>query len=150
MSTSMGSLVSQGDWRAVETLFNEKEFVRRLGLIVDLTNPEQPRGDVRNIESYHLGGIGQEFVNGAVTSGVLDIMLGLTGIPFADMGYFATRNLQIDLTLPVEKDGFYVTARATSRIGKNLFAEATVFNPDGEPRVHATGVVRIGIRGVSK
>ena len=82
-----------------------------------------------------------------MTSGVIDIVLGLTGLPYADMGYFATRNLHIDLTLPVEKEGFYVLARETSRIGKNLFAEATVFNLGGEPRVHATGVVRIGIRG---
>lgn len=147
MSTSMGELVREGNWLGVEALFNEMEFVRRLGLVVDLSDPEKPRGDVRTIESYHLGGIGQDFVNGAVTSGVIDIVLGLTGLPFAEMGYFATRNLQIDLTLPVEKEGFYVTARATSRIGKNLFAEATVFNPNGEPRVHATGVVRIGIRG---
>ena len=85
-------------------------------------------------------------MNGAVTASVIDIALGLTGLRFANMGYFATRNLHIDLTLPVEKQGFYVTARSTSRIGKNLFAEATVFNPAGEPRVHATGVVRIGIK----
>ncbi|MDP5071698.1 MAG: PaaI family thioesterase [Congregibacter sp.] len=147
MSTSMGQLVSQGDWSAVASRFNEMEFVQRLGMVVDLSDPDRPRGDVNQIESYHLGGIGQDFVNGAVTSGVIDIVLGLTGLRFAEMGYFATRNLQIDLTLPVEKDGFYVTSRATSRIGKNLFAEATVFNPNGEPRVHATGVVRIGIRG---
>ena len=146
MSTPIGLLIGQGDWPAVESLFNEMEFVRRLGLSIDLSDPDRPRGDVTKIESYHLGGIGQDFVNGAVTSGVIDIVLGLTGLRFAEMGYFATRNLQIDLTLPVEKHGFYVTSRATSRIGKNLFAEATVFNPDGEPRVHATGVVRIGIR----
>jgi acyl-coenzyme A thioesterase PaaI-like protein len=121
--------------------------VKRLGVVVDLSNPEEPRCDMRDIEDYHLGGIGQDFVNGAVTSSVIDIALGLTGIRFADMGYFATRNLHIDLTLPVEKHGFYVTARSTSRIGKNLFAEATVFNLEGEPRVHATGVVRIGIGG---
>lgn len=146
MSTAMGQLVSQGDWPAVESRFNEMEFVQRLGLVVDLSDPDRPRGNVSKIESYHLGGIGQDFVNGAVTSGVIDIILGLTGLRFAEMGYFATRNLQIDLTLPVEKHGFYVTSRATSRIGKNLFAEATVFNPDGEPRVHATGLVRLGIR----
>lgn len=147
MTTSMGLLVSEGDWAGVASRFNEMEFVQRLGLVVDLSDPDQPRGAVTKIESYHLGGIGQDFVNGAVTSGVIDIILGLTGLRFAEMGYFATRNLQIDLALPVEKDGFYVTSRVTSRIGKNLFAQATVFNPNGEPRVHATGVVRIGIRG---
>lgn len=146
MSDSMAHLVSESNWSEVATRFNDMEFVRRLGLVIDLSDPDQPRGDVTKIESYHLGGIGQDFVNGAVTSGVIDIVLGLTGLRFAEMGYFATRNLQIDLALPVEKDGFYVVSRTTSRIGKNLFAQATVFNPNGEPRVHATGVVRIGIR----
>jgi acyl-coenzyme A thioesterase PaaI-like protein len=146
MEESIGDLVARGAWEAVQDRFNGMEFVQRLGVTVDLTNPDQPRCDVAQVESYHLGGIGQDFVNGAVTSGVIDIALGLTGMRFAHMGFFATRNLHIDLTLPVEKEGFYVTARSTSRIGKNLFAEATVFNLAGEPRVHATGVVRIGIR----
>ncbi len=146
MTLSMADLVEREDWQGVQERFNNREFVQRMGVTVDLSDPLQPRCDVAQIESYHLGGIGQDFVNGAVTSGVIDIALGLTGLRFAHMGYFATRNLHIDLTLPVEKDGFYVTARSTSRIGKNLFAEATVFNPAGEPRVHATGVVRIGIR----
>jgi acyl-coenzyme A thioesterase PaaI-like protein len=145
MEESMGVLVERGDWPEVQNRFNSQEFVKHLGIAVDLSNPDEPRCDMRNIESYHLGGIGQDFVNGAVTASVIDIALGLTGIRFAPMGYFATRNLHIDLTLPVEKHGFYVTARSTSRIGKNLFAEATVFNLAGEPRVHATGVVRIGI-----
>jgi acyl-coenzyme A thioesterase PaaI-like protein len=145
MSESLGALVERGDWRAVQERFNQQEFMRHLGIVVDLSNPEEPRCEMPDIASYHLGGIGQDFVNGAVTASVIDIALGLTGLRFASMGYFATRNLHIDLTLPVEKHGFYVTARSTSRIGKNLFAEATVFNPAGEPRVHATGVVRIGI-----
>lgn len=146
MTMSMSELVRNGDWQEVQNRFNDQAFVKHLGVVVDLSNPDEPRCDVRNIEAYHLGGIGQDFVNGAVTSSVIDIALGLTGIRYADRGYFATRNLHIDLTLPVEKHGFYVTARSTSRIGKNLFAEATVFNPEGEPRVHATGVVRIGVR----
>lgn len=144
---SMRELVEQGDWTAVQERFNAMEFIKRLGVTVDLSNPDEPRCDMTNIESYHLGGIGQDFVNGAVTASVIDIALGLTGIRFAHLGYFATRNLHIDLTLPVEKEGFYVTGRTTSRIGKNLFAEATVFNLAGKPRVHATGVVRIGIGG---
>lgn len=144
---SMKDLVESGNWRAVQDRFNDQEFVKRLGVVVDLSNPDEPRCDMTSIEAYHLGGIGQDFVNGAVTASVIDIALGLTGIRFAPMGYFATRNLHIDLTLPVERDGFYVTARSTSRIGKNLFAEATVFSLRGDPRVHATGVVRIGIAG---
>jgi acyl-coenzyme A thioesterase PaaI-like protein len=115
------------------------EFVRLLGMRVSLDDPERPRCSLDTIESLHLGGIGQDFVNGAITSAALDLALGLTGVRYASMGYFATRNLHIDLTLPVEKEGFYISSRETSRIGKNLFCEATVFNLNGEPRVHATG-----------
>ncbi|GAB5415768.1 MAG: hypothetical protein Cons2KO_33710 [Congregibacter sp.] len=146
MDNTMAQALEQEDWPAIEEHFNQLEFVRLLGVRVCLNNPDRPRCDVADIQPFHLGGIGQDFVNGAITSAVIDLALGLTGVRFAHMGYFATRNLQIDLTLPVEKDGFYVTSRLTSRIGKNGFAEATVFNLKGEPRVHATGVVRVGIR----
>lgn len=145
-STPVGECVQREDWAAVEAHFNDMAFVRLLGVRVSLADPDRPRCDVTRIEPFHLGGIGQDFVNGAITSAVIDLALGLAGLRFAHLGYFATRNLHIDLTLPVEKHGFYVTSRATSRIGKNLFAEATVFNLDDEPRVHATGVVRVGIR----
>ena len=145
MRDSISELVAAGDWQAAQDQFNAKEFMRWLGISVDLSDPERPRCSLLEPQPFHLGGIGQDYVNGAVISAVLDIALGLTGIRYAPMGYFATRNLHIDLTLPVENDGFYVTGRETSRIGKNLFAEATVFNLDGEPRVHSTGVVRIGL-----
>ncbi len=146
MDYPVAQALEQEDWTAIAEHFNQLEFVRLLGVRVSLDDPDRPRCDVADIQPFHLGGIGQDFVNGAITSAVIDLALGLTGIRFAHMGYFATRNLQIDLTLPVEKDGFYVTSRLTSRIGKNVFAEATVFNLEDEPRVHATGVVRVGIR----
>lgn len=146
MGNPMAALVENEDWAGIAGHFNKLEFVRLLGIRVNLDDPDRPRCSVDSIQPFHLGGIGQDFVNGAITSAVLDLALGLTGVRFASLGYFATRNLHIDLTLPVEKEGFYVSSRQTSRIGKNLFCEATVFNLRGEPRVHATGVVRIGIR----
>lgn len=146
MDKRIGEWITNGDWQAVQESFNAQEFMQRLGVSVDLSDPEHPRCSVEHVESYHLGGIGQDFVNGAVISAVLDIAIGLTGMRFAKHGYFATRSLQIDLALPVEKHGFYVVSRSTSQIGRNLFAEARVFNPAGEARVHATGVVRIGIK----
>lgn len=146
MTNPMAGMLEREDWDGIAGHFNNLGFVRLLGVDVSLADPDRPRCDVSEIKPFHLGGIGQDFVNGAITSAVIDLAIGLTGLRFAHMGYFATRNLQIDLTLPVEKDGFYVTSRCTSRIGKNVFAEATVFNLKGEPRVHATGVVRVGIR----
>jgi acyl-coenzyme A thioesterase PaaI-like protein len=146
MANPMAVLVANEDWAAVAGHFNDMEFVRLLGMRVNLDDPERPRCSLDTIGSLHLGGIGQDFVNGMITSAALDLALGLTGVRYVSMGYFATRNLHIDLTLPVEKEGFYIISRETSRIGKNLFCEATVFNRNGEPRVHATGLVRLGIR----
>lgn len=146
MKDPIRELQTPEDWAEAEARFNNLEFVRRLGVTVSLANPDEPHCEILDIEPFHLGGIGQDFVNGVIISGVLDLALGLTGLRYSHLGYFATRNLQIDLTLPVEKDGFYIKSRVTSKIGKQVFAEATVFNPAGKPRVHATGVVRVGIR----
>lgn len=146
MTKTAGEWITEGNWQAVEDGFNNMPFVKRFGVVVSLADPDCPRITLEKVEDYHLGGIGQNFINGAITSGVIDLAIGLTGLRHAPKGYFATSSLHIDLNKPVEHTGFYATARTTQQIGKNLFSEATVFSLDGEPRVHATGVVRVGIR----
>jgi len=53
-----------------------------------LDNPLAPIYTVEKISAFHLGGIGQDFINGVIISAVLELSLGLTGY-----------NIQIKVTL---------------------------------------------------
>ncbi|MEM1141843.1 MAG: PaaI family thioesterase [Pseudomonadota bacterium] len=150
MEMPLARLLEENRWDEIADHFNQLGFVKQLGVRVSFDGPEQPRCELREVEDYHLGGIGQDFINGAVTSAVIDLALGLTGISSASLGYFATKNIHIDFMKPVESDGFYVLSKPTQRVGKNQFCEATIYNWRGEARVFATGLVRVGIRGVRK
>lgn len=137
--------IANDNWEGVEAHFNNSEFAALLGISVSLKNPALPKCEVSDIQTFHLGGIGQAFVNGAVISAILDLALGLTGLKYSNMGGFATRNLNIDIARPVENSRFYVISKCNRQIGNNVFSEATLFNANDEPCVYATGILRIGI-----
>ena len=147
MKNPLAELTEIGHWDDVAEHFNQLGFVKQLGVKVSFDGPDKPRCELRDVRDHHLGGIGQDYINGAVTSAVIDLALGLTAVSNASLGFFATKNIHIDLAKPVERDGFYVLGQADQRIGKNVYCEATVYNWQHEPRVYATGLVRVGIVG---
>ncbi len=126
-------------------LFNASEFSQRFGFNVTLNDSELPRCEISDIEAFHLGGIGQDFINGAVISAMLDFALGLTGLKYAELGDFATSHLNIDIARPIEKGRFYVLAKTNKQIANKVFSEATIFNYRDEPCVYATGSLRVAI-----
>jgi acyl-coenzyme A thioesterase PaaI-like protein len=107
-----------------------------------------PQCAISEIKPFHLGGIGQEFVNGAIMSAMLDFALGLTGLKYATLGSFATCTLNIDIARPIEKGRFYAIAKGNRKIGKKVYSEATIFNAQDEPCVYATGILKVGITHV--
>ena len=141
----MANHMANQDWKKVAEHLSRTEFAAHFGIRVILDNPEQPKCEVSNIQPFHLGGIGQEFVNGGIISAVLDFALGLTGLKYSNLGNFATRSLNIDIARPIEKNGFYVVAKCNRKIANNVFSEATAFDSSDEPCVYATGMLRVGI-----
>ena len=137
--------IAKDQWGKVEDYFNQSEFAMHLGIKILLENPELPRCEISNIQAFHLGGIGQDFVNGAIISAVLDLALGLTGLKYAKRGNFATSSLHINIARPIDNNRFYVIAKRNRVIENKVFSEATVFNADDEPCVYATGIIRVGI-----
>ena len=133
------------DWEKVAEHLSKTEFAAHLGIRVILDNPDLPKCEISDIQPFHLGGIGQEFVNGAIISAILDFTLGLTGLKYSKMGNFATRSLNIDIARPIGNDRFYVIAKCNRKIANNVFSEATVFDSNDEPCVYATGMLRVGI-----
>jgi len=142
---TISALVDDENWNDIELFFNKSEFAQHLGINVVLNDPSKPRCEINDIKAFHLGGVGQDYVNGAVISGVFDLVIGLTALPYAKLGNFATSDVSIRFLKPVEKNSFYAIARINSTIGNRVFSEATLFNSKGEPCGYAKGEIRVGI-----
>lgn len=134
------------DWTQIERYFNGSEFSKHMGITVLLSNPENPKCEITDIKPFHLGGIGQDYINGAIISAMFDLVIGLTGLKYNTSGNFATSNLNIQLLAPVESCSFYATSKCNSTIGNRVFSEATLYNFKNEPCAYATGEIRIGLK----
>ena len=142
----IASQVDEGNWRAIERHFNEAPFCRHMGLAVSLEEPGRPKCTIREDMPFHLGGVGQNFVNGAIIAAMFDFVIGLTALRYASLGNFATSNINLKLAAPVEKGGVYAIAECRREIGQRLFVESTLFNGRNEPCCYATGEIRVAIR----
>lgn len=142
---SLAHFVANDRWSEVEQFFNELAFPKHLGIHVSLSDPANPRCEINAIEPFHLGGVGKNYVNGAVISGMFDLVIGLTGIAYTPMGNMATSNVNIRMLKPVEKNSFYVTGAVTQKVGNRVFSEATLFDYLGEACAVANGEIRVGM-----
>lgn len=150
LSQRIAPHIERDDWAGMERYFNESEFSKHLGIAVSLADPAQPKCEISEIQAFHLGGIGQNFVNGAIISAVFDLGIGLTGLRYASLVKFATTNVNIHLLKPVQNNRFYLISKCNKKIGRRLFSEATLFNFRDEPCAYATGEIRINIEGKFK
>jgi acyl-coenzyme A thioesterase PaaI-like protein len=141
----IASRVDEGDWIAIERHFNEAPFCQHMGLTVSLDEPTRPKCMIGEDMPFHLGGVGQNFTNGAIIAAMFDFVIGLTALSYASQGNFATSNVNIKLLKPVEKGGVYAIAECSREIGRRLFVEAILFNGKKEPCCYATGEIRVAI-----
>lgn len=137
--------VNSKNWKEIENYFSQSDFAKHLGISVSLDDPDKPRCEINDIKRFHLGGVGQNYINGAVLSAVFDFVIGLNGLGYTSLGNFATANVHIRFLKPVENDGFYAVSEINKKIGNRVFAEATLFNAKGEPCAHANGEIIVGI-----
>lgn len=145
-SNMMSKHLDGENWAGIESHFNSSDFSKHMGITVILDNPESPKCEITDIKSFHLGGIGQDYINGAIISAMFDFVIGLTGLKYASAGNFATSNINIHLIKPVENKRFYATSRCNRKIGGRVFSESTLFNFKNEPCAYATGEIRIGLK----
>lgn len=142
----IASRVEEDDWKSIERHFNEGPFSQHMGLQAVLDDPAHPRCLIAEDLPFHLGGVGQQFVNGAVISSMFDFVIGLTALKYAAQGNFATTNVNIKFLKAVESGGVYAVAACSREIGRRLFVESTLYNGKDEPCCFATGEVRIAIQ----
>ncbi len=143
--TKIAALAQDGKWEDIEAHFNQGAFVQHMGFNVSLKDPQQPKCSIVKPADFHLGGVGQEFVNGAVIAGMFDFVIGLTALRFASLGNFATSNVNISLIRPVKYAGVYATAKCNRQIGRRLLVESVLFDGEDNPCCYANGEIRVGI-----
>lgn len=145
LSDRLAGFVASNNWAEVEHVFNSAGYVKHLGMRVDLSNPDAPQCSIEEPEGYHLGGVGRDCLNGAVISGMFDLVLGLTAIKFIHLGNIATTNINIRLLHAVECGRVYATATISKNLNGRIFSEACLYDYQHQMCAYATGEIRVGI-----
>ena len=138
-------LINQEKWEAIETYFNNSQQLKHFGITINLNDISRPKCEINEIQPYHLGGIGQDFINGGIISAVVDLSVGLTGLTFLGNGNLATSRLSLNLKKPIINKRFYAVSMIEKRTGNKVFSQATLYNYKNEPCVFATGIVQINL-----
>ncbi len=138
--------LKEGNTREVENFFNQSLQLKLVGASVDLSNPKRPVVIISKVEDMHRGGIGGEAVNGGIISMLVDLSIGLLGLPFYPEGYTATQHLSIHFVKPLNATSVRFEAEITQVVNNRIFGNVNVVNEKGEVCSFASGVLVKGIR----
>lgn len=129
-------------------LWNDHPGMKHMGARVDLSTPGEVHVVIDPIQPFHRGGLGTDAVNGAVISGMFDLVTGLSGY-LSTLGKRAgVAQLSIQFLRPVLGDRFEVNGRPV-RVGHNLiFTSAELHDERGVVCAKCSGIVAVsGERG---
>ncbi len=136
----------EGNTKEAENFFNQSLQLKLIGASVDLSDPKRPVVILSNVEDRHRGGIGGDAVNGGVISMLIDLSVGLLGLPFYPEGYTATQHLSIHFVKPLNATSVRFEAEITQVINNRIFGNVNVVNEKGEVCSFANGVLVKGIK----
>jgi acyl-coenzyme A thioesterase PaaI-like protein len=138
-------VAANGNWKAIEDLFNESVQLKQMHIRVDLSTSKLPMVFIDEVMDIHKGGIGTDAVNGAVIALLSDLAIGLLGIYHYADGLTATSSLTIHYVKPLLTQKVIVKAEETQVIGKRIFGVATIMNEKDEVCSYANGSLAKGI-----
>lgn len=138
-------VAANGNWKAIEDLFNESVQLKQMHIRVDLSTSKLPMVFIDEVMDIHKGGIGTDAVNGAVIALLSDLAIGLLGIYHYADGLTATSSLTIHYVKPLLTQKVIVKAEETQVIGKRIFGVATIMNEKEEVCSYANGSLAKGI-----
>lgn len=138
-------VAADGNWKAIEDLFNESVQLKQMHIRVDLSTSKLPLVFIDEVMDIHKGGIGTDAVNGAVIALLSDLAIGLLGIYHYADGLTATSSLTIHYVKPLLTQKVIVKAEETQVIGKRIFGVATIMNEKDEVCSYANGSLAKGI-----
>jgi acyl-coenzyme A thioesterase PaaI-like protein len=138
--------VAAGNTKEVESFFNQSLQLKVIGATVDLSDPKRPVVILKKIEDMHRGGILGDAINGGVISMLIDLAIGLLGLPYYGEGYTATQHLSIHFVKPLNAVSVRFEAEITGVVGNRIFGNVNVVNEKGDVCSFANGVLVKGIR----
>ena len=138
-------VAANGNWKAIEDLFNESVQLKQMHIRVDLSTSKLPLVFIDEVMDIHKGGIGTDAVNGAVIALLSDLAIGLLGIYHYADGLTATSSLTIHYVKPLLTQKVIVKAEETQVIGKRIFGVASIMNEKEEVCSYANGSLAKGI-----
>jgi uncharacterized protein (TIGR00369 family) len=112
-------------------LWNASSVLKLMGVEIDLSSPEVIRAKIEPLSPQHRGGLGSNAVNGAVISGLFDLMIGLVGIVNSQKHRTGTVQLNIQFVRPLRGEVLLAESRLV-KAGKSLvFARAEILDQKG-------------------
>lgn len=138
--------VEAGKTRELEDFFNQSVQLRVIGATIDLSDLTHPVVMIKKIEEMHRGGIGGMAVNGGIISMLVDLAMGLLGLPYYKDGLTATQHLSIHFVKPLQATAIRLEAQETHVIHNRVFGHIKVMNEKDEVCAYASGVLVKAIR----
>lgn len=138
--------VNEGKTAELEALFNQSPQLKIMGASIDISDMKRPVVIIKKVEAVHCGGVGGNAVNGGVISMMVDLAIGLLGIPYYGEGLTATHNLSIHFARPLVASSVFVEARETQVINNRIFGDVRIMNEKREVCAYASGVLVKAIR----
>lgn len=138
--------VNEGKTAELEDLFNQSPQLKIVGASIDISDMKRPVVIIKKVEAVHCGGVGGNAVNGGIISMMVDLAMGLLGIPYYGEGLTATHNLSIHFARPLVASSVFVEARETQVINNRIFGDVRIMNEKREVCAYASGVLVKAIR----
>ena len=124
-------------------LWNEHPGMKHMGARLDLSQQDEVRIIIDPLQPFHRGGLGTDAVNGAVISGVFDLVTGLSGYLHTLGRRAGVAQLNVQFLRPVLGDRFEVIGRPL-RVGYNLiFTTAELTDERGVVCARCEGIVAV-------
>lgn len=133
--------VEDGKTKELEVLFNQSLQLTSIGASIDVTDMKHPVVMIKKVEDMHRGGIGGEAINGGVISMLVDLAIGLLGLPYYGEGLTATHHLSIHFARPLVATSVRLEAEETHVIKNRIFGHVKIMNEKGEICAYASGVL---------
>lgn len=133
--------VAEGKTKEFENLFNQSLQLSAIGASIDISDLKHPVVMIGKVEEMHRGGILGEAVNGGIISMLVDLAIGLLGLPYSDEGLSATHQLSIHFVRPLIASSVRLEAEETHVIHNRVFGHVKVMNEKGDVCAYASGVL---------
>ncbi|MGE3726077.1 MAG: PaaI family thioesterase [Candidatus Sericytochromatia bacterium] len=135
--------LSAEECQEMARLWNANPVLQMMGVKIDLSSPDAIRARIDPLLPQHRGGLGSDAVNGAVISGLFDLMIGLVGIVNSQKHRTGTVQLNIQFVRPLRGAVLLAESRLT-KAGKALvFARSEIRDQAGNICASCEGIASV-------